>query len=181
MRTRWLLKLLPGLLLSLALAGVALAGGVIVTLDTAVPETHAGDPFTVEFTIRSMHDGSLQDGFSPVVRATHAETGEVVTFDARPLADPGRYSVTLTLPAAGEWAWQVHPEAYYPDELIAAMPPIQALPVAGSVSPASSAPAVAPPVIAPGLLWTAAVVLGLLAVTTLALLSRRKAPAPAKS
>jgi hypothetical protein len=181
MRTPLLLKLLPGLLLTLLLAGVALAGGVIVTLDTAVPETHAGDPFTVEFTIRSMHDGSLQEGFSPFVTATHGATGEVLTFNAKPLADPGRYAVTLALPAAGEWAWQIHPEAYYPQELIAVMPPIQALPAAGSVPPAAGDPAVTPPVIAPGLLWTGAAALGLLALITLGLLARRKAPAPAQS
>jgi hypothetical protein len=174
-----MLKLLPGLLLSLFLAGTALAGGVIVSLDTAVPETHAGDPFTVAFTIRSMHDGSLQDGFSPFVTATHAQSGESLTFDARSLGEPGRYAVTLALPAAGEWAWQIHPEAHYPEELIAAMPPIQALPAAGSAPAAASAPAATPPVVAPGHLWAAAAV-GLLALVTL-VLARRKAATPAQS
>jgi hypothetical protein len=175
MRSRLMLKLLPGLFLSLVLAGTALAGGVIVTLDTAVPETHAGDPFTVEFTIRSMHDGSLQDGFTPFVTATHAETGQVVTFDAKALDDPGRYTVTLALPAAGEWAWQIHPEAHYPEELIADMVPVQVLP-APAAAPAV-APAVAAPVVAPGLLWTLAGAFGLLALLTIGWLARRKAPA----
>jgi hypothetical protein len=176
MRTRFLLKLLPGLLLSLVLAGTALAGGVIVSLDTAVPETHAGDPFTVEFTIRSMHDGSLQDGFSPFVTATHAETGEVVTFDARALDDPGRYTVTLALPTAGEWAWQIHPEADYPHELIASQVPLQVLPAAAS---AASAPNPAPLAAAPTLLWASAAALGLLSLVGLGLLARRRALARA--
>jgi len=157
MRTRLLLKLLPGLLLAALLAGTALAGGVVVTLDGEVGAVTPNTPFDVSFTIRSAHDQSLQTDLTPTVTAANAATGETLTFTGAALADPGRYQATVTLPA-GTWNWSIVPFSDYPKEMIATLPPLQV-----------AAPAAAAPVtLSPALLWAglplAAVLLGALLV-----------------
>jgi hypothetical protein len=137
----WLLKLIPGLLLIL-LAGTVLAGGVVVTLDESIGDATTGKAFDVNFTLRSMHDGSLQDGWHPIILATHPSTGETLRFDAATLGEAGRYSASLTLPVAGEWTWRIVPEADYPAELISEMTPITVLPAAAPA--VQSAPATVP-------------------------------------
>jgi hypothetical protein len=168
MPNRLVLKLLPGLLLALALAGTALAGGVVVSLDTPLPQPNAGQAFSIEFTIRSAHDGSLQGGLTPFITATDAQTGEALTFEAGALQDTGRYAATIVLPTAGEWAWQIHPTVDYPHEMIAVMPPIQVQPAA--------LPAPSPAALAPSLLWVAAMAVLLLALGV-GLAARRRAVA----
>lgn len=163
MRTRLWLKLLPGLLLAALLAGTAFAGGVVVTLDVEVGAVPAGTPFDVNFTIRSAHDQSLLTGLEPTVTAVNAATGEMVTFEAAALADPGRYQATVTLPA-GMWNWTITPARDYPSEMLVALPPLEVV-----VAPATAAA----PALSPALLWAAVPLAGLLA-GALFLVSRRR-------
>jgi hypothetical protein len=120
---RWLWKLLPGLCLVL-LAGTALAGGVVVSLEGEVPNPQAGTPFEVGFNIYSAHDGSPQAGFHPIVTATNAATGETITAHARAEGEAGHYTVALSLRSAGTWQWQIRPEADYPADLVSPLTPI---------------------------------------------------------
>ena len=142
MSKSWLFKLIPGLLLIL-LAGTALAGGVVVSVDEAITDVTPGAAFDVNFTIRSAHDGSLQDGFHPIVMATDPATEEALRFEAVTRTEPGRYSVTLTLPTTGEWTWRIIPDADYPQELVAEMTPIS-VQAAAVVPAAASTPATLP-------------------------------------
>ncbi len=167
MRTQLWLKLIPGLLLVL-LVGTAFAGGVVITLDTAVAGVTPNTPVDVAFTIRSAHDQSLQADFHPVVIAVNAATGATLTFDATALADPGRYMATVTLPA-GTWNWSITPDSYYPSELVAVMTPLEV-----SAAPAT-VPAAAPGLNA-GLLWVGLPLAALLALAFI-VVGRRRRPA----
>jgi hypothetical protein len=155
MRARFWLKLLPGLLLAALMAGTALAGGVVITLDQDLSGVTPDKPFDVNFTIRSMHDKSYQDGFTPIITAVNAETGAELTFDAVAGEGPGQYRATLTLPA-GTWNWTIRPDGYYPDSLMATMTPIEV----SAASAAVAAPA-ASPVINLTWLWVALPLAGL--------------------
>ena len=134
---RLLLKLLPGLCLVL-LAGTALAGGVVVSLDGEIANPEAGTPFDVNFTILSAHDGSVQDSFFPTIKATHAETGEVVTTHAQATGE-GHYTASLTLPAAGTWNWEILPDPGYPAELSAKLTPLTVVEAVAVAAPEQAA------------------------------------------
>jgi hypothetical protein len=113
-----------------------------------MPQAEAGTPFTLSFTIRSAHDGSMQSGFSPIVVATHPQSGETVKVYGLPLDEPGTYSATLTLPAAGEWNWKIVPSAGYPDEFVLELTPLQVQPAGGlarAAAPASTLAGLASP------------------------------------
>ena len=170
---RSLLKLLPGLCLML-LAGTALAGGVVVSLEGAVPNPQAGEPFDVSFNIFSAHDGSPQDEFHPIVTATNAETGETVTARAEATGPVGHYQATLTLPTTGTWNWQIVPEADYPRDLVNDLTPITvsapaAVPAGGQTSFAG----------VPALLWLAVGVVVVGAAAFVVAGRRRLAPVKA--
>ncbi len=155
------------LISSLLLATTAYAGGIVVSLEGEVPAVQAGTPFTVLFTIRSMHDSSLQEGFMPVVLASNPVTGEEIRVQATELNDRGHYAATLTLPSAGEWQWQITPMPDYPNEFVLELTPLQVQPAGAT---ATGAPAGAAPIYSPaalGVLATAtlaAALVGLLAV-----------------
>jgi hypothetical protein len=166
MRTRFWLKLLPGLLLAL-LAATAFAGGVVVTLDEELGAVTPNTPFDVDFTIRSAHDGSMQDGFTPFITAVNSETGESLTFDAIAQTDAGHYRATMTLPA-GTWNWRIAPDRDYPDQLIAEMTPLEV--TAAAAAPASRALAG----VSVNWLWVVLPLVALL-LSVLALASRRRA------
>ena len=55
------------------------------------------------------------------------------------LDEPGRYTASPTLPRAGERRWQIHLEARYPTEMLAAMPQLPVEPAAGAGAASFSA------------------------------------------
>ena len=158
---RTLCKLLPAFCL-LLLAGTALAGGVVVSLDGDVPQAQAGTPFDVNFSIFSAHDGSPQDGFWPIVQATNSETGETITARAESAGPGGHYTASLTLPTAGTWQWKIQPEAGYLEELIAPLTPLEVSAPSAAIAarPAGAATVAGLPL---GL-WAIVAVLALVAV-----------------
>lgn len=166
---RLLLKLLPGLCL-LLLAGTALAGGVVVSLLGEVPNPQAGAPFDIRFTIHSAHDGSPQDGFVPIVKATNAATGETVTAHAQAAGQDGYYTASMTLSTAGTWQWEIQPDPGYPAELGGQMTPITVTAPGAAVAPAA-APSFAG---IPAMLWL--VLAALAAVAVIAVVSARRLP-----
>jgi len=128
-------------------AGRVSAGGMVVSLDQQPAGVVVDRSFTVGFMIRSMHDGQPLSDLAPQVVATLGESdqGATVQVAALPASNvasdtellaskqvrlvfkasndgrPGHYIATLTLPAPGEWAWEVQPfgaqESNYPSSL----------------------------------------------------------------
>jgi hypothetical protein len=131
------LVLLAGML-ALALGGAAHAGSwAVVTLDreSALAGRSgrgivAGESFTIGFTVLQ-HGERPMEGLAPQITATHAASGETATFTATADGPAGHYAATLTLPRAGEWAWQI--DAYgFP----AVMAPLAVLEPAPAANPA---------------------------------------------
>ena len=137
MLRRSILSLALALAAILALAMPALAGGVVVTLDSTPTDVQAGAPFTVGFMIISAHEGHLPitDG-KPIILATNAATKERVTANAKAEGEPGHYVATLTLPSAGKWEWSIHPwgELNYPTAVLS---PIEVRAAAAQAVPAA--------------------------------------------
>jgi hypothetical protein len=131
MTRRFFVKLLPGLLCVLV-AATAWAGGIVISLEGDVPAAQAGTPFTLNFTIRSAHDGSLQEGFTPFVLLTNAQTGETLRFSAAEQDEAGHYAASITVPSAGTWAPTISASPEYPEDFTLELTPLQVAP-AGSV------------------------------------------------
>ena len=95
------------LLLALALAVPALAGGwAVVTLDSLPGPLTRGEPVTVGFTIRQHGQTPwIYDGVG--VEATHVESGQKFAASAKAEGAPGHYVAELDLPRAGAWRWGV--------------------------------------------------------------------------
>jgi hypothetical protein len=166
---RFVSSMVPALAAAVLLAGAALAGGVVVSLDAAPPDLAPGTPFTVGFTILSAHDGSSQNGMEPIITLTNAATGEKVVVTARAEGEAGHYVAGITLPSAGQWDWEIQPLGKYAENYPASvMVPIQALEAAASVPANGGAAAPAP---AMGKITTQTVSLLLLAGSALALLA----------
>jgi len=124
---RLVLKTIFVLVLLLALAVPALAGGVVVSLDGAPQNATPGDPFEVGFTILSAHDGSPQVGMGPIVMLTNAATGETVEVTAEDSGEAGHYVAVVTLPSEGQWSFEIQPLGKYADNYPpSVMTPIQA-------------------------------------------------------
>jgi hypothetical protein len=137
---RSFIGLLIALLILAMLTIPALAGGVIVSLDGMPATPHAGEPFTVGFTIFSAHDGSAQAGMAPIITATHATTQEKVTVTAQSEGEPGHYQATLTLPSAGEWNWEIQPLGKYAENYPpSVMTPLQVSTAGVQLAPQSQA------------------------------------------
>jgi hypothetical protein len=131
------------LLAALALPGLVLAGGVVVTVDGAGPNAQSGVPFNVGFTIRSMHDGSDENELEPVVTFTNKATGEVITVTAKNDNGEGHYSATVTVPSEGEWAWEIQPLGRYAENYPASVmaPLMVQAPAAERTSATTAGPA----------------------------------------
>ncbi len=96
----------------LALSTSALAGGwATVRLDEAPTGLVAGTPWQFGFMVLQ-HGVTPNSDVSPVVRAIHRETGEVVTAVARQDGPAGHFVAELTLPRAGEWQWSIAPRPF---------------------------------------------------------------------
>lgn len=158
---------LVALLLALALISGARAGGwSVVTLDSGSAldpisgqVIRPGEPFSFGFIVRQ-HGLTPMADLNPQITATSQATGDVVTATARADGGVGHYVVTLTLPSAGTWDWQI--DAFGP---VAEMAPISVV-----------APAVAPAVAA----WLIAASLLIVGVVGVGLVALRRRPRPAK-
>jgi len=99
--------LLVGLLMLLLPAAAALAGGwVVVTLESLPGQIHAGQAVTLTFMVRQ-HGRTPINTVSPVLLATHAETGRQVRVNAEPAEEIGLYVAEFSLPEAGAWEWSI--------------------------------------------------------------------------
>ncbi len=111
------------LVAALALPGITLAGGVSVDPDRPLPDPVAGQPFTVGFTIHSLHDNqpAITD-VKPIVVFSNPATGEQVHETAAAQGVPGHYAVTLTLKSPGDWRWQFQPYGTEVSDYLVTMP-----------------------------------------------------------
>jgi len=174
--------LLLGMALLLTLVSAALAGGwAVVTLDAPPGEIHAGEPWTVGFTV-------LQHGRTPVHRfadgapvepllvARNLDAGRRVEVTATPDDEVGHFTAEVTFPVEGEWRWTVLPNPLAGDT---AFEPLTVLP---AVAPQAGGQANAPASTAPGLSaagglrWAAAGVAGLAGLLALFQVRKRATP-----
>ena len=170
------LVLLLGLLLATATA--ALAGGwALVSLDAPPGDIHAGEPWTVTFTVLQ-HGKTPTHGFdgnplSPTLIATNPATGERVEVEATPLEEIGRYTLEATFPSAGAWEWTIEPRPFIGETVFE---PLNVLPAAALAAAAASEPDGAT---LSALLRWAAVGVAAVAVGLALFYARRRAPVPA--
>jgi plastocyanin len=96
----------------LAVSAPALAGGwASVRLDEPPGDLPVGKPWRFGFMVLQ-HDVTPNSDVTPIVRAVNKETGKEVTATAVQEGPVGHFVAELTLPEAGEWKWEVHPEPF---------------------------------------------------------------------
>lgn len=106
---------LAAVVVLLALVPVALAGGwATITIDEMPGQLRAGEPWSIDFTVLQhgqtpVHDLGPNIPVEPTFVATNAATGEEVVAVARPDKEVGRFTLEVTLPSEGEWAWTIYP------------------------------------------------------------------------
>ncbi|NJM06287.1 hypothetical protein HC891_08945 [Candidatus Gracilibacteria bacterium] len=108
------------------------AGGLLDPTDAKHDGVSADQPFIIGFTVLQHGITPLAD-LSPTITLRHEESGEEVVVIARPEGTKGHYIAEITLPRAGNWAWEIAafgaPAAFNPIDVRA---PRAALPAAGA-------------------------------------------------
>mgnify|MGYP000845688463 CR=1 FL=1 len=175
-------------LLLLATATAVLAGGwAVVTLDSPPGEIHAGEPWTVGFTVLQhgqtpVHNLGPGNPVEPLLIATNAD-GRRVEAQATPTDEIGHFVAEVTFPTEGAWEWTIHPNPLAGETLFEPLTVMAALPAAEEAAvaaqPAATAAAGSDAGPAGALRW-AALALALVAVALLIVQSRRR-PAAVKS
>lgn len=175
----------------LATTAAVLAGGwAVVTLDSPPGEIHAGEPWTVGFTVLQhgqtpVHNLGPGSPVEPLLIATNAD-GRRVEAQATPTEEVSHFVAEVTFPSEGSWEWTIHPNPLAGESLFEPLTVMAARPAAAEavVAPAAAQPATvtaAESDAAPaGALRWAALALALVAVTLLVVQSRRR-PATVKS
>lgn len=126
----WIKAISIGGLLLLLSTSAALGGGwAVITLESLPGELRAGEPFTIEFSVRQ-HGVTPMADLEPTIRVHDPETGQITTLNAEPGTEIGDYTVALTLPTEGLWNWSI--EAFTMDQ---AMPPLDVLPTSAVERP----------------------------------------------
>lgn len=96
----------------LMVSAPVLAGGwAVVHLDADPGEVVVDVPWTFGFMVMQ-HDITPNSDVTPIVRATHQETGEDVTATGRQEGKVGHFVAEMTFPLAGDWKWMIHPEPF---------------------------------------------------------------------
>lgn len=108
-------RAITALIVILALITVsapALAGGwASVRLDEIPGDIPIGKPWKFGFMVLQ-HDITPNSDVTPIVRAVNKKTGKEITATAVQEGPVGHFVAELTLPEAGEWKWEVHPEPF---------------------------------------------------------------------
>lgn len=130
--------LLVGILLLLVPVAAALAGGwVVVTMESLPGQIHAGQPVALSFMVRQ-HGRTPIHNVSPVLMATHGETGRQIQVSAEPAKEVGLFVAELNLPEAGAWEWSIQiPEFNH----TATFAPLTVLPAEASAGSSQVGPA----------------------------------------
>jgi hypothetical protein len=97
---------LAAMLALMAIPMAALAGSwAMASFDQVPGEFEAGSTYDLQYTILQHGETPFDVGDSQVLIVDSA--GSITAFDAVPLGQPGRYSVSITFPEAGSWDWTV--------------------------------------------------------------------------
>lgn len=97
---------LVAMLAFVAIPMTAFAGSWAMASFDQVPGTFvAGSPYNLQYTILQHGETPVDVGASQVLIVDSA--GAITAFDAAPLGQPGRYSVSITFPESGAWGWEV--------------------------------------------------------------------------
>lgn len=188
--------------LLLALVPAVLAGGwAVITLDTPPGEIHAGQPWTVSFTVLQhgqtpVHRLDANTPIEPLLVAENPSTGRRVEIMATPTKKAGQFVAEVTFPSEGAWTWTIFPNPLAGETLfepLTVLPAISAAPEAEAQPVAPAAESETAPVIRPadtglrpsqsatnsgavvvGLRW-AALIVAAVAVVLFVVQSRRRA------
>ncbi|MGH8911549.1 MAG: hypothetical protein ACRDVD_03480 [Acidimicrobiia bacterium] len=109
--------------LVISLASTALGGGwAVASFDEAPAGFEAGTTYTLGYTIRA-HGVSAVDAGTTEIRFVGPT--ETLVFEGVPDQTVGHYTAQITVPAAGEWHWEVTMGAYPTQDLgtISVTPP----------------------------------------------------------
>ena len=98
-------------LLAVFAAPVRAGGMATVHLDAPPQDVVVGVPFEIGMMVMQ-HDVTAVNVDRVVVSATHRQTGEKYTVDARQDGPTGHYRAELTFPKAGSWKWMITPEPF---------------------------------------------------------------------
>lgn len=114
-RLTGVLLLIVGLLV--VVPAVFAGGWAMVTMDELPAEVHAGETFTIGFTVLQhgetpVHDLGAGYPVEPLIVARTIPTGERVEFEAFPTKKPGHFQADITLPSEGNWAWSITPRPF---------------------------------------------------------------------
>lgn len=105
--------ILPVTILTILLFAAPVAAGnwASVTLDAPPSSAVVGRPWHVGFTVKQ-HDVRPTNEVTPRLTARHRESGETVDATARQQGEVGHFIAEATLPAAGEWTWNIVPQPF---------------------------------------------------------------------
>jgi hypothetical protein len=97
---------LVAMLALMAIPMAAFAGSwAMASFDQVPGEFEAGSTYDLQYTILQHGETPVDVGDSQVLIVDSA--GSTTAFDAIPLGQPGRYSVSITFPESGSWDWEV--------------------------------------------------------------------------
>lgn len=97
--------LIPTTLLVLSMAPAAFAGNITVVSFAEMPsDFEAGTPYTLDYSILAHGKEPMETG--PTSLRFHGPDGETLMFPATSIGK-GQWTAEVTLPAAGEWRWEV--------------------------------------------------------------------------
>ena len=89
---------------ALSTTAMAFGGWAVVTVDDLPDYLVAGQPVTLSFVVRQ-HGVTRLTGLSPSVVMWSGDTR--TSTPARPMAEAGRYTYTVTVPRAGDWSFRI--------------------------------------------------------------------------
>lgn len=90
----------------------------VIVIDDVPGEIHAGEPWTVGFTVlqhgqtpvHKLFDGYDFTPIEPILIATHTVTGEQIQATATATKEAGHFTLEVTFPGEGRWSWTIKPE-----------------------------------------------------------------------
>lgn len=121
-------------LLLIGITPVQAGGWAVVTLQNLPDQVNAGEPFPIEFAVRQ-HGIHLTSLFgTPIIYATHVETGETLSLDTEKTTREGYFTADLLFPQPGTWTWSIG--VFGVPNMAQNMPPLTVVPGDASFSPA---------------------------------------------
>ncbi|MFN2137917.1 MAG: hypothetical protein ACK2UK_18325 [Candidatus Promineifilaceae bacterium] len=136
LKRKMLAALLPGLLALLWALPVCAGGWATVGVIDMPEKFYAERPTMIEFMVwqhgnHAVHELTWGDGrtvsLEPEITLTSKESGEAISFPAERGDELGLFVAEITIPAAGEWSWEIAPD---PLAGVSKMEPLEVLPAA---------------------------------------------------